>query len=89
MIPDDELRQRLNELHDELESVSPGNEKAEGDVRRETQEMIRLYLDKDAPEDHNSLRDQLELAIEQFEVDHPQLMSNIRGIIRVLSNAGL
>jgi len=89
MIPDDELRQRLNELNDELEHVSPGSERAQGDIRRETQEMIRLYLDQDAPEDHNSLREQLEGAIEQLEVEHPQLMNNVRAIIQILSNAGL
>jgi hypothetical protein len=88
---DDELRQKLEQLHDEIENMDTVDEKGRV-LLRDLDGHIRALL---ARSEGAELKPQagmtrgLEDAIRHFEVTHPTLTAALSDLLTALSNAGI
>lgn len=79
------LREQLERLSNELETQSIDNEK-----REEIAALIadiELQLNEGVADD--SLVGQVEVAISNFEVEHPRIAAILSGIVTTLGNIGV
>lgn len=88
---DEELRRRLEELHDQIEHTEQLDEKGRV-LLRDVDGHIRELL---ARSEHAEMRSRpgmrrgLEDAIRYFEVTHPTLTEALSDLLTALSNAGI
>ncbi|OGO32097.1 MAG: hypothetical protein A2Z16_01400 [Chloroflexi bacterium RBG_16_54_18] len=88
---DSELRVTLEKLHRELEQT----DNLDDDSRQRLQHLmgdIRTALDREGPppaEHYQSLGDQLNEAIQRYEISHPSLTAAMRHALDILSGAGI
>ena len=88
---DSELRDTLEKLHQELEQT----DNLDDDSRQRLQHLmgdIRTLLDREEPSsvDHyQSLGDQLNDAIQGFEISNPSLTAMMRHALDILSGLGI
>jgi Domain of unknown function (DUF4404) len=83
-----ELRDSLDNFHKELEksdSIETGDRKRL--ERMETE--LRGLLEEDADRHDDSMLEQLEHTIRQFEVTHPDLTMVIGHLLNILSQEGI
>ena len=81
------LRDRLNELHEELHSARPDDPHTDR-LRGEMLEDVKRALQ--APDEvDESFADRLERAAVRFEADHPTLAASSRRLIDLLGKAGM
>jgi hypothetical protein len=81
-----ELRDLLEKVHHEIEQTEEVDEK-DRQLLRELDSDIRQLLDK--PDTNENIIEQLEYAIEHFEVTHPDLTIQMNKMLEILSGAGL
>jgi Domain of unknown function (DUF4404) len=83
-----ELRDSLDNFHDELEK----SDSIETHDRKRLERMeteLRGLLEADADKQDDSMIEQLEHTIQQFEVTHPDLTLAIGHLLDILSQEGI
>ncbi len=88
---DDNLRQKLEQLHDEIEHVDQVDEKGRT-LLRDVDGHIRELLARSEQAEIQpkaGLTRGLENAIRHFEVTHPALTEALSDLLTALSNAGI
>jgi DNA anti-recombination protein RmuC len=86
-----ELRNLLEKLRDEIESTKSVDEQGR-ELLRELDEDIHDLLERSESEKEQlrlSMVRRLQDAIEQLEIDHPALTSILSQLSAILSNAGI
>jgi hypothetical protein len=86
-----ELRKLLDELHDEVNKTQTVDKKGR-ELLRDLDGDIRALLERsrENPVKVNpSIVQQLEGALDHFEMDHPELTMLISKLLESLSNAGI
>ena len=86
-----ELRNLLEKLRDEIESTKSVDEKGR-ELLRELDEDIHDLLERSESEKEqlrSSMVRRLQDAIEQLEINHPALTSILSQLSAILSNAGI
>jgi predicted nucleic acid-binding Zn-ribbon protein len=83
-----ELRDSLDNFHKELEK----SDSLESSTRKQLEHIeteLREILETDAPRRNESTIENLERAIHQFEVTHPDLTMAIGHLLDILSQEGI
>jgi hypothetical protein len=86
-----ELDKLLHQLHDEIQKTRTIDDKG-SELLRDLEGDIRTLLERSqgAPiQVHPSIVQRLELAVNQFEVIHPDLTTLISNLLDSLSSAGI
>ncbi|KKA04970.1 chromosome partitioning protein ParA [Pseudomonas ogarae] len=87
-MPARELQEQLNKLREQLEQNPPLSEIEREDLHVLMQKIeLELELETKAPD--NNLADNVNLAVERFEVEHPTLAGTLRNIVQALGNMGI
>lgn len=89
-MPQAELRERLAELHAELERAGSVDEESRR-LLTELSEEIDELLERqpEGGEEHDSLADRLVEAVRDFEESHPKLAAAVGRVAHTLSNLGI
>lgn len=87
---DQNLRELLEKLHNELEHVEATDE-AERERLRHLEADIRELLSRSAEkvETDEPMLERFQDSIDHFETTHPELTMMISHMMRILSNAGI
>lgn len=88
-MPTRQLQEHLQELHQQLTSDMPlddGDKAALIGLMSDIETRLTAEI---APGAETSLADDIELAIDRFEVTHPTVASSLRMIMQTLSNIGI
>jgi ElaB/YqjD/DUF883 family membrane-anchored ribosome-binding protein len=86
-----ELRDTLEKLHRELEHTENIDEESLQRLQHLAND-IQEVLDREEPssaEENESLGGQLNEAIQEYEVSHPELTNMLRYVMDILSGAGI
>ncbi|MCP1455231.1 MULTISPECIES: DUF4404 family protein [Pseudomonas] len=87
-MPARELQEQLNKLREQLDQNPPLSEVERDDLHALMQKIeLELELETKAPD--NNLADNVNLAVERFEVEHPTLAGTLRNIVQALGNMGI
>lgn len=84
----DELRQRLANLHQQLDAAPPMDEESRR-LLRTLRDDIERALNQPGATLASEHRNRLEEAAARFEADHPALAGVLRQFVDVLGKAGL
>ncbi|HCS07994.1 DUF4404 family protein [Pseudomonas lundensis] len=87
-MPARELQEQLDTLREQLEKNPPLSEKEREDLNQLAEQIDAQIKLENATQDH-SLADNLNLAVERFEVEHPTLAGTLRNIVQTLGNIGI
>ena len=87
-MPARELQEQLDTLREQLEKNPPLSEKEREDLNQLAARIDAQIKLENAMQDH-SLADNLNLAVERFEVEHPTLAGTLRNIVQTLGNIGI
>ena len=87
-MPARELQEQLNTLREQLEQNPPLTEAERADLHALMQQ-IELELELETKTQDSSLSDNVNLAVERFELDHPTLAGTLRNIVQTLGNMGI
>ena len=87
-MPARELQEQLDTLREQLEKNPPLSEKEREDLNQ-LAEQIDAQIKLENAMQHHSLADNLNLAVERFEVEHPTLAGTLRNIVQTLGNIGI
>lgn len=87
-MPARELQEQLHTLREQLEKNPPLSEKEREDLNQLAEQIDAQIKLENATQDH-SLADNLNLAVERFEVEHPTLAGTLRNIVQTLGNIGI
>ena len=84
------LRELLEKLHNELEQIDAADE-AERERLRHLDADIRSLLERSSEENlaDEPMLERLQDSIEHFETSHPQLTMMLSQMMTILSNAGI
>jgi hypothetical protein len=88
VMPARELQEQLNTLREQLEQNPPLTEVEREDLRVLMQQ-IELELELETKTQDSSLSDNVNLAVERFEIEHPTLAGTLRNIVQALGNMGI
>ena len=86
-----ELDDLLHKLHDEIEKTRSIDDKG-SELLRDLEGDIRTLLERSQGgviQVHPSIQQRLELAVNHFEVSHPDLTTLISNLLDSLSSAGI
>ncbi|WP_042956685.1 DUF4404 family protein [Pseudomonas brassicacearum] len=82
------MQEQLNKLREQLDQNPPLSEIERDDLHALMQKIeLELELETKAPD--NNLADNVNLAVERFEVEHPTLAGTLRNIVQALGNMGI
>lgn len=84
---DQKLPELLQQLHDELEKAESLDEDGR-DLLIHLNADIQKFIDPEE-EDDDTIFEQIQDAIDRFEVDHPVITTALSQIMNSLSNAGI
>jgi len=87
-MPEAHLRQRLAELHAELERDPDVDDESKQLLEALTAD-IRRVLEREEREDDTPLTEQLAEGVRRFEESHPELAAALNRIANALSNLGI
>ncbi|MHC8298966.1 DUF4404 family protein [Pseudomonas sp. ZS1P83] len=87
-MPARELQEQLNTLREQLEQNPPLTE-AEREDLHALMEQIELEIELETKTKDSSLADNVNLAVERFEIEHPTLAGTLRNIVQTLGNMGI
>ncbi|KAA0983730.1 MULTISPECIES: DUF4404 family protein [Pseudomonas] len=87
-MPARELQQQLNTLREQLEQNPPLTE-AEREDLHALMQQIELEIELETKTQDSSLSDNVNLAVERFEIEHPTLAGTLRNIVQALANMGI
>ncbi|WP_312156428.1 DUF4404 family protein [Pseudomonas sp.] len=87
-MPARELQERLNSLREQLDRNVPFTEEELAALYEEARQIeAQLKLEEATPD--NNLADGFHLAVERFEVEHPDLTATLRSIANSLHSMGI
>ena len=87
-MPARELQQQLNTLREQLEQNPPLTE-AEREDLHALMKQIELELELETKTKDSNIADNVNLAVERFELEHPTLAGALRNIGQALANMGI
>lgn len=87
-MPARELQEQLNTLREQLEQNPPLNED-ERENLRDLMAQIEAEIELETKTQDSSLSDNVNLAVERFEIEHPTLAGTLRNIVQALGNMGI
>lgn len=87
-MPARELQEQLNTLREQLDHNPPLSE-AEREDLHALMQQIELELELETQTQDTSLADNVNLAVERFELEHPTLAGTLRNIVQTLGNMGI
>jgi hypothetical protein len=87
-MPARELQQQLNALREQLEQNPPLTEAERADLHALMQQ-IELELELETKTKDVNLADNVNLAVERFELEHPTLAGTLRQIGQALHSMGI
>lgn len=87
-MPARELQEQLNTLREQLEQNPPLTEAERADLHALMQQ-IELEIELETKTQDSSLADNVNLAVERFEIEHPTLAGTLRNIVQALANMGI
>ncbi|MHC8408018.1 DUF4404 family protein [Pseudomonas sp. TMB3-21] len=87
-MPARELQEQLNTLREQLEQNSPLTE-AERENLRDLMAQIDAEIELETKTQDTNLADNVNLAVERFELEHPTLAGTLRNIVQTLGNMGI
>lgn len=86
----EELRDQLTQLHDELEKAKNISREERDVFGNLMSDMVKIAQGSEMPEErHLTLREKLEQKESEFEIDHPRLAAVIRQILDALNRMGI
>jgi hypothetical protein len=88
---DKEFDKLLHQLHDEIQKTRSVDDKG-SELLRELDQDIRTLLEQSQGgpiQLHPSIAQRLELAVDHFEVTHPDLTTLISNLLDSISSAGI
>ncbi|MBC3488228.1 DUF4404 family protein [Pseudomonas sp. SWRI50] len=87
-MPARELQERLNSLREQLDRNVPLSEEELTEMHEEARQIeAQLKLEEATPD--NNLVDGVNLAIDRFELDHPDLAATLRNVFNSLHSMGI
>lgn len=84
-----ELKQRLHELHDELERASKLTTEERDVLGHLMTEMVEIAQAEEVPDAPDDLQDRVERYAGDFENQHPRIAGLLRHILDVLGKMGI
>ena len=87
-MPARELQEQLNALREQLDKNPPLSEPEREELHLLMQQ-IELELDLENRTKDTNLADNVNLAVERFELEHPTLAGTLRNIGQALANMGI
>jgi hypothetical protein len=87
-MPARELQEQLNNLREQLEQNPPLTEVEREDLHALMQQ-IELELELETKTQDSSVADNVNLAVERFEIEHPTLAGTLRNIVQALGSMGI
>ncbi|GAB1616389.1 DUF4404 family protein [Pseudomonas kermanshahensis] len=87
-MPARELQERLNSLREQLDRNVPLSKEELTEMHEEARQIeAQLKLEEATPD--NNLVDGVNLAIDRFELDHPDLAATLRNVFNSLHSMGI
>lgn len=87
-MPARELQEQLDELREQLDKNQTLSLEEREDMRA-LMEQIKARMELESATADNSVADNVNLAVERFEVDHPGVAGALRNIVQTLGNIGI
>ncbi|MFJ7882941.1 DUF4404 family protein [Pseudomonas sp. NPDC096917] len=87
-MPARELQEKLDSLREQLDKNAPLSDTERHDLNELTQK-VEAQIKLDNATQNTSLSDEVNLAVERFEVEHPALAGALRNIVQTLGNIGI
>lgn len=87
-MPARELQEQLNTLREQLDQNPPMSE-AEREDLRQVIAQIEARIQLETATEDSSLADGVNLAVERFELEHPDIAGTLRNIVQTLGNIGI
>ncbi|WP_434629780.1 DUF4404 family protein [Pseudomonas sp. Z1-29] len=87
-MPARELQEQLNKLREQLEQNPPLSE-VERDDLHALMQQIELELELETQTPDTNLADNVNLAVERFELEHPTIAGTLRNIVNTLGSMGI
>ncbi|MBD8481689.1 DUF4404 family protein [Pseudomonas coleopterorum] len=87
-MPARELQDQLDELREQLDKNQTLSLEEREDMRA-LMEQIKARMELENATADNSVADNVNLAVERFEVDHPGVAGALRNIVQTLGNIGI
>ena len=87
-MPARELQEKLDSLREQLDKNAPLSDTERDDLNELTQK-VEAQIKLDNATQNTSLSDEVNLAVERFEVEHPALAGALRNIVQTLGNIGI
>lgn len=87
-MPASDLQKQLDSLREQLDKTPPLS-LAERDDLNKLAEQIDAQIKVETATQDASLVDNVNLAVERFEVEHPALAGTLRNIVQTLGNIGI
>lgn len=89
-MPKDALQSQLSQLHQQLHQVTALSTEEQAALQAVAHDIEALLANPDAAsQQHDSLVDSINLAVEQFEVQHPTITLTLRNIMQGLVSMGI
>ncbi|KMN08891.1 DUF4404 family protein [Pseudomonas sp. FSL R10-1350] len=87
-MPARELQEQLNTLREQLDQNPPLNEEQREHLN-DLAKQIEAEIALEKATNDSSLADNVNLAVERFEVEHPSLAVTLRNIVQTLGSMGI
>ena len=87
-MPARELQQQLDALREQLDQNAPLTEE-EREHLNDLAKQIEAEIALEKATNDSSLADNVNLAVERFEVEHPSLAVTLRNIVQTLGSMGI
>ena len=88
-MPDKNLTELLEQLHDELDNTKAVDEKGRQLLRSLNADIEELLDRSKDVESDDSLLERLQESIDYFEATHPKLTTALSQMLNILNNAGI
>ena len=88
-MPDKNLTELLEQLHDELDNTKAVDEKGRQLLRSLNTDIEELLDRSKDVESDDSLLERLQESIDYFEATHPKLTTALSQMLNILNNAGI
>ena len=87
-MPAGDLQKQLDSLREQLDKNPPLSLEQRAELNA-LAERIEAQIKVEQATQNTSLSDDVNLAVERFEIDHPTLAGTLRNIVQTLGNMGI
>ena len=88
-MPARDLQEQLNTLREQLEQNPPLTQEEQREHLNDLAKQIEAEIALEKATNDSSLADNVNLAVERFEVEHPSLAVTLRNIVQTLGSMGI